>query len=78
MYILVSCVSAVSLLFRGGCVIFTRGEGDTCNLDRLDSLDRPALCNSEAQFRNMQIECQNYAYENGIDKPEAANWKWPY
>jgi xylulose-5-phosphate/fructose-6-phosphate phosphoketolase len=27
---------------------------------------------------NMQIECRSYAYENGIDLPEADNWTWPY
>jgi xylulose-5-phosphate/fructose-6-phosphate phosphoketolase len=30
------------------------------------------------RFRNMQISCENYAYEHGIDKPEIAGWKWPY
>jgi xylulose-5-phosphate/fructose-6-phosphate phosphoketolase len=29
-------------------------------------------------LRNMQIECQKYAHEFGIDKPEIDNWKWPY
>ena len=29
-------------------------------------------------FRNLQIQCANYAYEHGVDMPEAANWKWPY
>jgi xylulose-5-phosphate/fructose-6-phosphate phosphoketolase len=26
----------------------------------------------------MQIDCQQYAYEHGIDKPEIDQWKWPY
>jgi len=26
---------------------------------------------------NMQIDCRNYAYEHGIDKPEIVDWKWP-
>jgi xylulose-5-phosphate/fructose-6-phosphate phosphoketolase len=26
----------------------------------------------------MQIECQSYAYEHGIDKPEVDQWTWPY
>jgi xylulose-5-phosphate/fructose-6-phosphate phosphoketolase len=26
----------------------------------------------------MQIECRNYAYENGSDLPAADNWVWPY
>jgi len=25
----------------------------------------------------MQLECQAYAYENGIDKPEMDGWTWP-
>jgi len=29
------------------------------------------------KLRDMQIECSNYAYEHGVDKPEFANWKWP-
>ena len=29
------------------------------------------------RLRDMQIECSNYAYEHGIDKPEFLNWKWP-
>jgi xylulose-5-phosphate/fructose-6-phosphate phosphoketolase len=30
------------------------------------------------RFRNMQIDCRNYAYEHGIDKPDVAGWRWPY
>jgi xylulose-5-phosphate/fructose-6-phosphate phosphoketolase len=49
----------------------------------MDVIDRvPRLkgigAHAKEKFRNMQIECCNYAYENGVDKPEAANWKWPY
>jgi xylulose-5-phosphate/fructose-6-phosphate phosphoketolase len=29
-------------------------------------------------FRNMQIQCVNYAHQNGIDKPDVASWTWPY
>ena len=29
------------------------------------------------KLRDMQIECSQYAYEHGIDKPEFANWRWP-
>jgi len=25
----------------------------------------------------MQIDCQNYAYEHGVDKPEFDQWTWP-
>jgi xylulose-5-phosphate/fructose-6-phosphate phosphoketolase len=47
----------------------------------IDVIDRvPALSVAGAHvkewLRNRQIECQAYAYENGIDMPEVENWKW--
>jgi xylulose-5-phosphate/fructose-6-phosphate phosphoketolase len=33
---------------------------------------------AKEKFRNSQIECENYAHEHGVDRPEAANWVWPY
>jgi xylulose-5-phosphate/fructose-6-phosphate phosphoketolase len=33
---------------------------------------------AKERFLNQQIECRNYAHEHGIDKPEEAEWKWPY
>ena len=33
---------------------------------------------AKEKFRNLQIECVNYAHEYGIDKPEVAAWVWPY
>jgi len=33
---------------------------------------------AKEELRNRQIDCQNYAYEYGIDKPEIEQWKWPY
>jgi xylulose-5-phosphate/fructose-6-phosphate phosphoketolase len=30
------------------------------------------------KLRNMQIDCRNYAYEHGVDLPDAADWKWPF
>ncbi|MDR4506636.1 MAG: phosphoketolase family protein [Candidatus Brocadiaceae bacterium] len=49
----------------------------------IDVIDRvPALhvagAHVKEKLRNMQIECQNYAYEYGIDKPEIDQWKWPF
>ena len=32
----------------------------------------------QEKLRNRQIECQNYAYEYGIDLPEEDCWIWPY
>ena len=29
------------------------------------------------KLRDMQIDCQNYAYEHGIDKAELDQWIWP-
>jgi xylulose-5-phosphate/fructose-6-phosphate phosphoketolase len=48
----------------------------------IDVIDRvPALevagAHAKEAMRNMQIECQNYAYERGIDKPEVDQWTWP-
>jgi xylulose-5-phosphate/fructose-6-phosphate phosphoketolase len=49
----------------------------------IDVIDRvPALqaagAHAKEQLRNMQIECQTYAYQHGVDKPEIDQWKWPY
>jgi len=30
------------------------------------------------KMRNKQIECCQYAYEHGVDLPEAGDWTWPY
>jgi len=32
----------------------------------------------KGKMLNRQIECRNYAYENGVDLPEADGWTWPY
>ncbi|MEY6432832.1 phosphoketolase family protein [Thioalkalicoccus limnaeus] len=29
------------------------------------------------RLRDMQIECRQYAYEHGIDKPDVDDWTWP-
>jgi xylulose-5-phosphate/fructose-6-phosphate phosphoketolase len=49
----------------------------------IDVIDRvPELqvsgAHAKEKLRNMQIECQNYAYEHGTDKPEVDQWTWPY
>ncbi len=57
------------------------------NIDRfslaMDAIDRvPRLQriggHAKESFRNLQMECRNYAHEHGIDKPDVADWKWPY
>ena len=30
------------------------------------------------RLRDQQIECRNYAYEHGVDKPEVEEWVWPF
>jgi xylulose-5-phosphate/fructose-6-phosphate phosphoketolase len=49
----------------------------------IDTIDRtPKLqkigSHAKAKFRDMQIDCRNYAYEHGVDKPEIAAWRWPH
>jgi len=58
-----------------------RNEIDRFSL-AIDVIDRvPALrvpgAHVKEKLRNMQIECQNYAYEHGVDKPEIDQWTWP-
>ncbi|HXW89121.1 MAG TPA: phosphoketolase family protein [Terriglobales bacterium] len=57
------------------------------NIDRfslaMDVVDRvPRLqrigAHAKGRFLNQRIECRNYAHRYGIDKPEEANWTWPY
>jgi xylulose-5-phosphate/fructose-6-phosphate phosphoketolase len=48
----------------------------------IDVIDRvPGLqiagAHTKEKLRNMQIDCQNYAYEHGVDKPEIDQWTWP-
>ena len=45
-------------------------------IDRVPSL-RVAGAHAKEKLRNMQIECQRYAYEHGVDKPDVDQWKWP-
>ncbi len=47
----------------------------------MDVIDRvPRLqgigAHAKERFKNMQIECRHYAYENGLDKSEMVNWRW--
>ncbi|WNZ46859.1 phosphoketolase family protein [Leptolyngbya boryana CZ1] len=55
------------------------------NIDRfslaMDVIDRvPRLratgAHAKEKFKNMQIQCRQYAYEHGIDQPEVINWRW--
>jgi len=49
----------------------------------IDVIDRVAKlqvagAHAKEKFRNQQIACRHYAYEHGVDLPEAADWRWPY
>ncbi len=49
----------------------------------MDVIDRvPRLqgigAHAKERFKNMQLDCRHYAYENGIDKPEMTDWKWSH
>lgn len=46
-------------------------------IDRIPNL-KVAGAHAKEKFKNMQIDCRNYAHEYGVDKPELLNWKWPY
>jgi len=46
-------------------------------IDRLPALQVAGAHVKEAML-NRQIECRNYAYEHGVDLPEADGWRWPY
>jgi len=45
-------------------------------LDRLPKLQSSGA-HAKEKFKNLQINCRQYAYEYGVDEPEAANWRWP-
>jgi xylulose-5-phosphate/fructose-6-phosphate phosphoketolase len=49
----------------------------------IDAINRiPGLLVSGSHVKqkllDMQIDCRNYAYEHGIDRPEDDHWQWPY
>jgi xylulose-5-phosphate/fructose-6-phosphate phosphoketolase len=48
-------------------------------IDAIDRIPRLKVAGAHAKdkFKNEQIACRNYAYENGVDKPEIVKWKWP-
>lgn len=45
-------------------------------IDRVEKI-RVAGAHAREKFKNMQIECRNFAFEHGIDKPEILEWRWP-
>jgi xylulose-5-phosphate/fructose-6-phosphate phosphoketolase len=49
-------------------------------IDAIDRMSRFRVSGAAAReaLLNQQIACQQYAYQFGIDRPEEADWKWPY
>jgi xylulose-5-phosphate/fructose-6-phosphate phosphoketolase len=48
----------------------------------IDVIDRtPRLhcigAHAKEKYRDQQIDCRNYAYEHGIDRPDIVSWRWP-
>ncbi len=46
-------------------------------IDRVPQL-RVIGAHAKENFRNMQIDCENYAYQYGVVKPEVRDWTWPF
>jgi xylulose-5-phosphate/fructose-6-phosphate phosphoketolase len=46
-------------------------------IDRVPKL-KVAGAHAKEKFKNAQIQCLNYAYEYGEDRPDTMNFKWPY
>jgi xylulose-5-phosphate/fructose-6-phosphate phosphoketolase len=52
----------------------------TLAIDVIDRVPRLVAAGSHAKekFRNMQIACCQYAHEEGIDRPDIVDWRWPF
>jgi xylulose-5-phosphate/fructose-6-phosphate phosphoketolase len=48
-------------------------------IDVIDRVPRLQVAGAHVKekLRNMQLDCQRYAYEHGVDKPEIDQWVWP-
>jgi xylulose-5-phosphate/fructose-6-phosphate phosphoketolase len=49
-------------------------------IDVINRVERLQVAGAHVKekLRDMQIECRNYAYTHGVDKPEVADWTWPF
>ena len=47
-------------------------------IDVIDRVPRLRVIGAHVKerLRNMQIDCQHYAYQHGVDKPEIDEWTW--
>ena len=52
------------------------GMGTDSVIDRVPAL-RATGAHAKEKLRVLQLECQAYAYEHGIDKPEMDGRTWP-
>ncbi|HEV8137385.1 MAG TPA: phosphoketolase family protein [Pyrinomonadaceae bacterium] len=52
----------------------------TLAIDAIDRVPKLATKGSHAKekFRNMQLVCRQYAHDHGIDRPDIAEWRWPF
>jgi xylulose-5-phosphate/fructose-6-phosphate phosphoketolase len=46
-------------------------------IDRVPKLQRIGT-HAKEKFRNVKLDCLQYAHQYGIDKPDVAGWTWPY
>ena len=46
-------------------------------IDRVPRLKAPGA-HAKERFKNEQLACRNFAYQNGIDRDEYVHWKWPF
>jgi xylulose-5-phosphate/fructose-6-phosphate phosphoketolase len=46
-------------------------------IDRTPKLQKIGA-HAKEKYRDHQIDCRNYAYQHGIDKPDIMAWRWPY
>jgi xylulose-5-phosphate/fructose-6-phosphate phosphoketolase len=49
-------------------------------IDAIDRMERFRVTGSSVreELLNEQIACKNYAFEFGVDRPDIADWKWPF
>jgi len=49
-------------------------------IDAIDRMERFLVTGSSVRedLLNEQIACKNYAFEFGVDRPDIADWKWPF
>jgi xylulose-5-phosphate/fructose-6-phosphate phosphoketolase len=49
-------------------------------IDAIDRMERFRVTGSSVreELLSEQIACKNYAFEFGVDRPDIADWKWPF